>query len=139
METNIDDMNAELYAFVEAKLFDCGALDVYKTPIIMKKGRPAVKLSVLADLSIQDDILDVLFKETTSGGVRAYPVEKHMMKKAYRSLDTDYGLIQVKDYYHRGQCLKTKAEYEDCARAAKANDVSIKDVYDAVWKIEHKG
>lgn len=139
METNIDDMNAELYAYVEEKLFEYGALDVYKTPIIMKKGRPAVKLSVLAEKSKHDLILDVLFKETTSGGVRAYPVDKHMMKKAYRTLDTDYGKIQVKDYYYKGECLKTKAEYEDCAAAAKANDVSIKAVYDAVWKIEHKG
>lgn len=139
METNIDDMSAELYSYVEEKLFEKGALDVYKTPIIMKKGRPAVKLSILIRDEDREKVLGVIFKETTSGGVREYPVMKHMMKKQYRKVDTKFGEIQMKDFYHNDECLKSKPEYEDCAEAAKSHGVSIRDVYDAVWNVENRG
>ncbi len=109
METNIDDMSSELYSYVEEKLFTAGALDVYKTPIIMKKGRPAVKLSILIRDKDREEILNVLFKETTSGGVREYPVMKHMMKKQYRKVDTKFGVIQVKDFYHNEERIKKQA------------------------------
>ena len=70
LEANIDDMNPELYGYVEERLFSAGALDVFKTPIIMKKGRPAVKLSVLTDPLHEDAMLDIIFRETTSTGMR---------------------------------------------------------------------
>ncbi len=76
LETNIDDMNPEFYGYVEERLFEEGALDVFKTPIMMKKGRPALKLSILVDDKREKDILDVIFKETTSIGVRKFKVEK---------------------------------------------------------------
>lgn len=76
LETNIDDMNPEFYGYIEEKLFDAGALDVFKTPIFMKKGRPGIKLSVLISEKIEKDILDIVFEETTSIGVRKYKVEK---------------------------------------------------------------
>ncbi len=136
IETNIDDMSAELYSHVEYRLFQVGALDVYKTPIIMKKGRPAVKLSILIRDKNREDILNVLFSETTSGGVREYPVSKYMMKKVYRTVTTEYGLIQMKDFYHNEICMKSKPEYEDCAKAARENAVSIRVVYEAVRKAE---
>lgn len=139
METNIDDMSAELYSYVEEQLFAKGALDVYKTPIIMKKGRPAVKLSILIRDKDREEILKVIFSETTSGGVREYPVTKHMMTKKYRKVITQFGEIQVKDFYHNETCLKSKPEYEDCAKAAREHKVSIKEIYDAVWKVENRG
>jgi len=134
IETNIDDMNSELYSHVEDRLFEMGALDVYKTPIIMKKGRPAVKLSILIRDADRDEILNVIFSETTSGGVREYPVTKHMMKKQYRQVMTKFGPVQVKDFYHNDVCLKSKPEYEDCAKIARENKVSIREVYDVVLK-----
>ena len=138
METNIDDMSAELYGYVEEKLFENGVLDVYKTPIIMKKGLPAVKLSLLIRDEDREKILDVLFKDTTSGGVREYPVTKHMMKKQYRKVDTKFGTIQVKDYYHNDECCRSKPEYEECVKTAEAYKVSIREVYDAVWRAENE-
>lgn len=138
METNIDDMSAELYGYVEEKLFEAGALDVFKTPIIMKKGRPAVKLSVLIRGEDREKILEVVFKETTSGGVREYPVTKHMMTKKYRQVMTPFGFVQVKDFYHENQLIKSKTEYEDCAKIARENGISIKEVYDSVDRIENK-
>ena len=70
LETNIDDMNPELYGYVEEKLFEVGALDVFKTPIFMKKGRPGIKLSVLTNEKVEKNVLDIIFEETTSIGVR---------------------------------------------------------------------
>lgn len=134
IETNIDDMNGELYAYVEEKLLKIGALDVFKTPIIMKKGRPAVKLSVLFRGSDRSQILAVIFKETTSGGVREYPVTKHMMTKKYRQVSTELGFIQVKDFYYEGELIKSKAEYEDCAKIAREKNISIKAVYQVIDK-----
>lgn len=134
IETNIDDMNGELYAYVEEKLLKIGALDVFKTPIIMKKGRPAVKLSVLFKGSDRSQILAVIFKETTSGGVREYPVTKHMMTKKYRQVSTELGFIQVKDFYYEEERIKSKAEYEDCAKIAREKNISIKAVYQVIDK-----
>ena len=138
LETNIDDMNAELYGYVETCLFESGALDVYKTPIIMKKGRPAVKLSILINGCHREKVLEILFRETTTGGVREFPVIKHMMTKSYRKIEIKYGQVQVKDFSYNGLRLKYKAEYEDCARLAKENNVSIQEIYKAVDAYETK-
>lgn len=135
IETNIDDMNGELYAYVEEKLIQSGALDVFKTPIIMKKGRPAVKLSVLFKEKDRSIVLGIIFKETTSGGVREYPVTKHMMTKKYRQVSTEFGFIQVKDFYYESSLIKSKAEYEDCAKIAREKGISIKEVYQVIDKL----
>jgi len=132
IETNIDDMNAELFNYIEERLFEQGALDVYKTPIIMKKGRPAIQLSILMKLEQRSAILETIFNESTSGGVREYSVTKHMMTKSYRVVKTLYGDVQVKDYSRNGQVIKSKAEYEVCARLAKEHKVPIQTIYDAV-------
>lgn len=134
IETNIDDMNSELFSYIENKLFENGALDVYKTPIIMKKGRPAVKLSVLTQDFNRKNIIEVIFNDTTAGGVREYKVVKHMMAKKYRKINSKYGLIQVKDYYYEDRCLKTKAEFDDCERLAIKNNISIGEIYNEVNK-----
>ncbi len=129
LETNIDDMNPELYGYIEEKLFENGALDVFKTPIIMKKGRPAVKLSVLVDQSHEKKVTDILFKETTSLGLRKFSVEKVMIKREFITLDTKYGTVSVKKAYAADSTVKYKAEYEDCKKAAIANHVPITEVY----------
>ncbi|WP_425800451.1 nickel pincer cofactor biosynthesis protein LarC [Desulfitobacterium sp. Sab5] len=135
IETNLDDMNPELYEYVEEKLFASGALDVYKTPIVMKKGRPAVKLSILTNLKNEKSILDVIFKETTSIGVRKYKVNKIMLHREIVQVDTKYGRITVKKSYYNGELVKYKAEYEDCKRIALQNNVAILDVYKEVNKV----
>jgi hypothetical protein len=138
LETNIDDMSSEVYGYLEERLFETGALDVFKTPIIMKKGRPAVKLSVLINEQDREDILEIIFTESTSGGVREFPVSKHMMKKQYRKIETAFGEVQIKDFYYKDKCIKSKAEYEDCARLARENKVSLKSVYEAVSQAQSK-
>ncbi len=136
METNIDDMNPELYGYIEEKLFDLGALDVTKTPIIMKKGRPGTKLSILFSSENRHKLMEFVLKETSAAGVREYEVNKYMMKRNFRQVSTTYGQVTVKDLILDGQVIKSKPEYEDCRHLAKDNQVSIQDIYEAVRKEE---
>jgi uncharacterized protein (TIGR00299 family) protein len=134
LETNIDDMNPELFGYVEERLISQGALDVFKTPIIMKKGRFATKLSILVSEKKEQDVLDVLFQETTTIGVRKFPVEKIMMDRQFETVTTRYGEITIKNAYYHGQKVKCKPEYEDCRRIAKESGVPINEVYHEVSK-----
>ena len=134
LETNIDDMNPEFYGYVEEKLFEKGALDVYKTAIFMKKGRPGVKLSVLVNEHSEKDILDVIFQETTSIGVRKYKVEKIMLNREFSKAKTQYGDITIKKSYYKGKLIKYKPEYEECRSIAKENNITIEKIYKEVYK-----
>ena len=134
LETNIDDMNPELYGYVEEKLFEVGALDVFKTPIFMKKGRPGIKLSVLTNEKVEKNVLDIIFEETTSIGVRKYKVEKIMLNREFSKVKTEYGDITIKKSYYKGKLVKYKPEYEECKAIAKEKNISIDKVYKAVYK-----
>lgn len=129
IETNIDDMNPEFYSYIEEKLFAIGALDVFKTPIIMKKGRPAIKLSILVDKATEKAVLEVVFKETTSLGIRKSKVEKIMLKRKFFTLKTKYGDVTIKSADYDGETVKYKAEYEDCKKIARENKIPIAKVY----------
>lgn len=133
LETNIDDMNPELYGYVEEQLFARGASDVFKTPIIMKKGRPAVKLSVLVSPKREKEVLEVIFKETTSLGVRKFPVDKVMLERAFVKHSTRYGEVTIKNSYYEGKLVKYKPEYEDCKRLAEENGVPISKIYREIY------
>lgn len=135
LETNIDDMNPELYGYIEEKLFAQGALDVFKTSIYMKKGRAATKLSVLVSEKQEKSVLDVIFRETTSIGVRKYKVEKIMLTRDFVQVSTQYGSITVKNAYYLGKKVKYKPEYEDCKRIANEKNIPIARVYQEVYKV----
>lgn len=134
LETNIDDMNPEFYEYVEEKLFQIGALDVFKTSIFMKKGRPGVKLSVLITEKIEQDALEIIFKETTSIGVRKYKVEKIMLSREFSKVKTQYGDITIKKSYYKGKLVKYKPEYEECKSIAKEKNITLDSVYKEVYK-----
>jgi len=134
LETNIDDMNPELYGYIEEKLFEQGALDVFKSAIYMKKGRAATKLSVLVNEKQQENVLDVIFRETTSIGLRKYKVEKVMMQRDFEKISTQYGDVTVKNAYYQGEKVKYKPEYEDCKRIASEKNIPIDRVYKEVYK-----
>lgn len=134
IETNIDDMNCELYPYIEEKLLNEGALDVYKTPIIMKKGRPAVKLSVLAFEKDVDAIQKIIFEESTSAGIRWYPVHKVMLNRSFEKVSTKYGDIRMKNFYYNNKIIKSKPEFEECKRLALKNGVSINEVIECAKK-----
>jgi hypothetical protein len=132
IETNIDDMNPEFYSYVEALLFEQGALDVFKTQIIMKKGRPAVKLSILTGLNQLENLKELLFKETTSLGLRIYPIDKVMLPRTIEIISTQYGDIEVKKTFFKDEMVKYKPEFETCQKLALLHKVSIETIYKAV-------
>lgn len=132
LECNIDDMNPELYDYVMEKLFHLGAMDVFMTPIIMKKSRPGIKLSVLCNEENEIEMTELILKETTTLGVRKYKVYKTMLKRECSNMDTVFGKVNVKTSFWAGKELKTKAEYEDCKRLAKQHNVPISYIYDEI-------
>ena len=135
LETNIDDMNPELYQYLEEKLFLVGALDVFKTPIIMKKGRAAIKLSILTSQKKESAVLDVLFRESTTIGLRKYEIEKILMPREFEKIQTKYGEITIKKAMKDGKVIKYKAEYEECKKIAFEKDIPITEIYKEVAKI----
>ena len=132
METNIDDMSSELLVYAEEKLLKAGALDVYKTPIIMKKGRPAIKLTILAKFKDLEKLQKVVFGETTSIGMRMYPVEKVKIKRSYEMANSEFGPISMKKAYFKGELVNTKPEFEQMKKFALESGLSIKEVYNRV-------
>lgn len=129
VETNIDDMNPELYEYIESLLFEAGARDVYKTNILMKKGRPAIKLSILVETSNLEVIKDIIFRETSSLGLRTFPIHKTEIERRFEKLNTPYGEVTVKKGYDKGELVSTKFEYEECKELAKKNSIPLKTLY----------
>lgn len=136
IECNIDDMNPELYDALMERLFDAGAHDVFFTPIIMKKSRPAVTVSVLCDASRQKLIEEVFWLNSSTFGLRSYKVAKSMLYRETVKVKTRYGEITVKNGCLNGRVIKSKPEYEDCKRLAKANGISIQDIYESIRREE---
>ncbi len=130
VECNIDDMNPEMYEEVMEALLERGAHDVFLTPVIMKKSRPAVKISVLCGQSERPAIEEILWLSTSTFGLRCQRVSKSMLQRDFKTLHTKFGDISIKHGYWRGRKIKSKAEYEDCKRLAKENGVSLKEIYD---------
>ncbi|MBK5243368.1 nickel pincer cofactor biosynthesis protein LarC [Clostridium sp.] len=132
VECNIDDMNPELYGHIIDKLFTEGALDVYLTPIIMKKGRPGVKISILCKENKLENMKEILFKETTTFGIRNFKVQKTMLERKFVKTNTSYGQVNVQDAYYKGEKIKSKVEYEECKTIADNREIPVREVYDNI-------
>jgi pyridinium-3,5-bisthiocarboxylic acid mononucleotide nickel chelatase len=135
LETNIDDLNPELYEYVLERLLAAGAQDAWLTPIVMKKSRPAVKISVLCASSAENDIRDVLFRETGTLGVRAMPVTKQALGREEIEVETRFGKVGVKIGYLDGRPVTVAPEFEDCVRVARAASIPAKDVYEEATRL----
>jgi len=130
LETNIDDMNPEFYEHVMDRLFQRGALDVFLTPIQMKRNRPAVMLSVIVGQGEVDGVLGVIFEETTTLGVRMQEVRRKKLERESILVNTCYGPIRVK-VARLGSVIKNVSpEYEECRRIAEQWGVPLKVVYE---------
>jgi uncharacterized protein (TIGR00299 family) protein len=128
IETNIDDMNPQLYDHVIERLLAQGAQDAYLTPIIMKKGRPAILLSVLCDRINTDAVLDTLFRETTSIGVRIGETGRKKLQREVRQVETSYGTVRVKVSRRGDEIMTVTPEYGDCKMLAEEKKVPLKSV-----------
>jgi pyridinium-3,5-bisthiocarboxylic acid mononucleotide nickel chelatase len=123
---NIDDLNPQIYDHVSGLLFAAGARDVTLTPTIMKKGRPGIILSVLADPSNRDRIAELIFRETTTIGVRFHPLARLKLERKIVEVQTRYGPIRIKLSGDGASPATISPEYEDCRDAAAAHNVPLK-------------
>lgn len=134
LEANIDDMNPEFYEHVAEVLFAGGALDVYWTPVGMKKFRPGVLLSVLCRPEAQRRLAETVLRETTSLGVRWTWVDRLAAARQEMAVQTPYGPVRVKVSSPEGPDPGVSPEYEDCRRAAREKGVPLRRVYqEALW------
>ncbi|HEY9854188.1 MAG TPA: nickel pincer cofactor biosynthesis protein LarC [Stenomitos sp.] len=129
VETNIDDANPQFYEYVIDRLFAAGAADVFLTPIIMKRGRPGIKLTALVAPEKQEAITDIIFAETPSIGVRTYQTERRVLDREILSVKTDFGPIRVKVARQMGTVTNLMPEFKDCVSAAKKQGVPLKVVW----------
>ncbi len=132
MESNIDDMNPQILGYVTEKLLAAGVLDVWLTPIQMKKGRPAQKISILTDKDLKEQITDILLNETTTIGLRYYNVRREIAERKIVEVQVEWGQARVKLAYHRGELCNITPEYEDCRVLAERAKVPLKLILEAV-------
>ncbi|MGB9597376.1 MAG: nickel pincer cofactor biosynthesis protein LarC, partial [Candidatus Poribacteria bacterium] len=132
IETNIDDMSPQIYDLLMDKLFSIGAFDVFLTPIIMKKNRPAIKLTVLVENTKLQKAYECILSETTTMGVRIYEANRKKLSRQMSEIETEYGKVNVKLGKIGNDIIKIIPEYEDCKRLAQKNNVPIMKIHQAV-------
>jgi uncharacterized protein (TIGR00299 family) protein len=132
IETNIDDMNPELYDYVFDRLLSAGARDVSLSPIQMKKNRPGTLLRVIAEPKDRDTLARMILNETSTIGLRYYPVGRVILKRKSEKLKTRYGTIQVKVVEGPNGSKRVAPEYDDLKRVAAAKRIPLKLLYDEV-------
>ncbi|WP_416828906.1 nickel pincer cofactor biosynthesis protein LarC [Ectobacillus polymachus] len=132
MEANIDDQTGETLGYAMNQLLDNGALDVFFTPIYMKKNRPAVQLSVLCHPKQKDQLSHLILKETSTIGIRIYPCSRIVMNRSIQEVNTKFGKIQVK-YVDLDGIQKQAPEFESCSKMAQEKKVPINEIYQAAY------
>lgn len=133
VETNIDNMNPEIYPYVLERLLAAGAHDAYIIPIIMKKGRPGILFSVLTNRSAIETIIDIMFRETTTLGLRIQPVERRKLTRSQREVQTSFGFVKAKVISVNGEERLTP-EFEECKRLAKERGLPLLEIYNELQK-----
>jgi len=145
LEANIDDMNPEFYEAIYARLFDHGALDVTLTPMLMKKNRPANKLTVLTPLDLANAISQVILLETSTFGVRLYEVQRRKLDRFWRDVETRCGVIPIKCGVLDGRIVQAAPEYDACKQRAEEHGIPVRLIYAeaagraATWLGESRG
>lgn len=139
LETNLDDVPAEVVGYCFEQLFAAGALDVFSTPVQMKKNRPGILLSVLAPESALLALEAILFRETSTFGIRRYPVERRKLQREALTVQTKWGPVQGKRGWRDGGPSVFTPEYDDCARVARQHGIALRDVYAEVRRAYETG
>jgi uncharacterized protein (TIGR00299 family) protein len=128
VETNIDDMNPELYPHVLEQLMKAGALDAFLTPVVMKKGRPGIVMTALTDPSSLQAVTATMFRETSTIGVRMFPASRQKLERKHRTASTTLGPVRLKIVVREGK--ETAApEFEDCRHIAVEKNLPLLEVY----------
>lgn len=130
IESNIDDMNPEFYESAMDSLFKAGALDVFLTPIVMKKSRPANKISILCNVKTLPVMTEILFQETSSFGVRFYRVSRSVLQREMETVKTSFGPVPVKIGSLNGEIIQISPEYEACRKISLKKKIPVKYVFE---------
>ena len=131
MDATIDDMSPQIYGYFQEKALAAGALDVYSTPIYMKKNRPALKVTCICALADVDRIAELVFRETTTIGVRYSVAQRKTLRREFHKVRTDFGAVTMKVSYLDGSAVNFVPEFEDCRRLAMEKGVAVKEVQSA--------
>ena len=131
VETNLDNLSGEIIGHCTTKLAEAGALDVYTTAIQMKKNRPGVTITVLCYAPLVEKVERILFRETSTLGVRRWPVSRHKLERQPCTVETSWGPVEGKLGWIAGEEPNFAPEFESCRRIAEAQSVPLKDVYRA--------
>ena len=134
MEVNLDDISGEILGYLMDLLIESGANDVYYTPIFMKKNRPGILLQLLCSREKIDHMKRILFTETTTLGIRYYPLTVHRAERTFRKISTKWGSVTIKEGIYEGQVIQSSPEYEECKKIAQDQQIPLKKVYEEVWK-----
>jgi uncharacterized protein (TIGR00299 family) protein len=134
LETNLDDVTAEILGNFVERVLAAGALDVFHTPIQMKKNRPGVLLTVLCAESDADKFMEMVLRETSAFGVRRHPAERRKLRREFTTVKTAFGGVIVKLGKLDGKIVQAAPEFESCRAAAEAAGVPLKQVYEAAVK-----
>jgi uncharacterized protein (TIGR00299 family) protein len=132
LETNLDDLSPQILGHLMERAFELGALDCYFTAVQMKKDRPGTLVSILCEIRHCESLTDLLFKETTTLGVRSYEVKRRTLQRETVRVETQYGPIDVKVAYLNGSVVNEMPEFEQCRRAASETGLPLKVIQDEV-------
>jgi hypothetical protein len=128
LETNIDDMNPQIYGYVAELALKAGALDVFATPVQMKKNRPGLLLTLLCEREARERLCELLLRETTTIGVRMHEVRRKTLQRETVTMETPHGSVRIKVSHSNGSVLNAAPEYDDCRRIAEEKNLPLKDV-----------
>ena len=128
LETTVDDATPEQLGFLQERLWEAGALDVFLTPVIMKKNRPGTNVTVLVSAGSREAATEILFHESPTFGVRAHTVERDVLDRRFVTVKTRYGKVRVKQGSRGGKVVNAAPEYEDCRRLARAKKISLETI-----------
>lgn len=125
-------MSGEIYSYLFPKLLSKGAKDIYLSNIMMKKNRPAQKLSVLCEQSKRKEIEKIIYRETTTLGIRRKKVERSCLKRKFYDFNSTFGKVKIKAAYYEGELLKIAPEYEECRKIAEKEAKPLKDIMELI-------
>jgi uncharacterized protein (DUF111 family) len=131
IEVNMDDMNPQIYGHFQERALTAGALDVYTTPVQMKKNRPGTLLTVLCNPQDRHKLLDLIFAETTTIGARTYNAQRAVLPRESVAVSTPYGEVRMKVASFNGHIRQATPEYEDCRALALQKNIPLQQVISA--------
>ena len=139
IECEIDDMNPQIFGVVMDRLYASGALEVFYIPVQMKKNRPGTLLTVIASPDRRAQLADVIFRETTTIGLRHYDVDRECLQREIVAVETPIGAVRFKVSRRDGRVMNAVPEFEDCAKLAVANNLPVKEVQAIAANAYHAG